>query len=193
MIAVGFLCVLVAVGLLVAGLVAPNQSLVGVSIGASVLGGLVVAIAAVARSRQPRPPPAPGSGPAGQGRHQATAATGGPEAGGASGPAQRGRVGDDAVPVEGGASAEQPADRPAPVGEPGEEDPDMSVLLTIIDLDDEVLVVDARPRYHLAGCSYLHSRTSVPLPIRAAREAGFTPCRWCRPDASLAAAVRAGR
>jgi len=52
------------------------------------------------------------------------------------------------------------------------------------------LVVDGRPRYHLAGCRHLTGRETVPLPISEARETGFTPCAWCRPDSRLAQTAR---
>jgi hypothetical protein len=55
-----------------------------------------------------------------------------------------------------------PVDPPA--GEPAEEDVAVTDLLLVVDLDDEVLVVDEHPRYHLAGCPALDGRTAVPCP-----------------------------
>jgi hypothetical protein len=55
----------------------------------------------------------------------------------------------------------------------------------------EVLVVDGRPRYHLAGCQHLLDRDSEPLPVSEAVELGFTPCSLCEPDTGLLA--EAGR
>lgn len=77
-----------------------------------------------------------------------------------------------------------------PADEPPEEDVDMSDLLVIIDLTEEVFVVDLRPRYHLADCQHLRDREAVPIPINEARADGFTPCVLCGPDASLASAAR---
>ncbi|MGM1058090.1 hypothetical protein [Saccharothrix sp. Mg75] len=74
--------------------------------------------------------------------------------------------------------------------EPGEEDADAADALVVADLTDEVRVLDERPRYHLATCSWLGERTSLGLPIGEARQLGFTPCAVCRPDSSLAAAAR---
>lgn len=80
-----------------------------------------------------------------------------------------------------------------PADEPPEEVVDMADLLVIIDLTDEVLVVDLRPRYHLSGCTHLRGREAIPLPVNEAREDGFTPCALCQPDTALAGAVRQAR
>ncbi len=77
-------------------------------------------------------------------------------------------------------------------GEPAEEDTDAADLLVVCELPDEVLVVDERPRYHLPGCRWVGTRPTEPLPVREARELGFTPCAGCGPDAELAARYRAG-
>ncbi|GGM37765.1 hypothetical protein GCM10012275_06010 [Longimycelium tulufanense] len=91
-----------------------------------------------------------------------------------------------------------PADPGAPAGsggEPGstsgrrpdppEEDTDAADSLRVAELADEILVVDERPRYHLAGCRWLENRLTLPLPVREARSLGFTPCAHCAPDATL--------
>jgi len=49
----------------------------------------------------------------------------------------------------------------------------------LAELDSEVLVVDGRPRYHLAGCPHLADKESQPLPISEAVELGFTACSLC--------------
>jgi hypothetical protein len=77
-----------------------------------------------------------------------------------------------------------------PDAEPAEEDTDAADLLAVTELDNEVRVVDERPRYHLATCRWLAGRPALTLPIREARELGFTPCAVCSPDRSLAAAHR---
>ncbi len=89
-----------------------------------------------------------------------------------------------------GVDADENAD---PTDEPAEEDVDMADLLVVIELTDEVLVVDLRPRYHRAGCAHLKDREAIPLPVNEAREDGFTPCGLCQPDAALAAAARQTR
>lgn len=78
-------------------------------------------------------------------------------------------------------------------GEPGEEPTDASDLLVVSDLSAEVRVVDEHPRYHLANCTFLTGKATIPIAISEARQLGFTPCARCGPDAVLAARHRAGR
>ncbi|MGW4112254.1 hypothetical protein ACWEFJ_15370 [Actinosynnema sp. NPDC004786] len=100
--------------------------------------------------------------------------------------------GGDHAAALGGAAVEAPRSSPDQAEpEPGEEDTDAADALVVSDLTDEVRVVDERPRYHLAGCSWLAARPSLGLPVSEARQLGFTPCAVCRPDAGLAAARRA--
>ncbi len=55
----------------------------------------------------------------------------------------------------------------------------------------DVLVVDGRPRYHLADCPHLEGRESEPIPVAEAVDLGFTPCGLCRPvDRLVAEAAR---
>ena len=81
----------------------------------------------------------------------------------------------------------QPEDLP----DPDVEDVEVTDLLLVVDLKDEVLVLDEHPRYHLAGCVHLRGRTPIPLPHDEARTDGFTPCAVCEPDHTLAEQVRA--
>jgi clumping factor A len=48
-------------------------------------------------------------------------------------------------------------------------------------MEADVVVVDGRPRYHMADCDHLAGRLSEPLPVREAVELGFSPCGRCRP------------
>ncbi|MGY1698039.1 hypothetical protein ACI780_24360 [Geodermatophilus sp. SYSU D00814] len=80
-----------------------------------------------------------------------------------------------------------------PDADPPEEDEEVTDLLLVVDLDDEVRVVDEHPRYHLADCAWLAGRETVPLPVREARADGFTACARCGPDAHLAHRERARR
>lgn len=57
-------------------------------------------------------------------------------------------------------------------------------------MDNEVLVIDGRPRYHLSGCVHLLGRESEGLPVSEAIELGFTPCSLCEPDSALLAEAR---
>lgn len=72
-----------------------------------------------------------------------------------------------------------PADEPAP--EPVAE----AELVRIGRMTAEVVVVDARPRFHLADCLHLLGLDSERLPAAEAVELGFTPCVLCRPAAAL--------
>lgn len=103
---------------------------------------------------------------------------------------RRRRAADEAVPVAPPAKPVEavPSD---PDGEPAEEDTDAADLLVVTDLGVEVRVVDERPRYHLAACTWLAGRPTLGLPVSEARELGFTPCAVCTPDRTLAAAHRA--
>jgi hypothetical protein len=105
------------------------------------------------------------------------------------------------VPVAAGSGGAAPAAEPVPaepappleVENPPVEDVEVTDLLVIVDLKDEVLVVDEHPRYHVAGCSWVGSRPTIPLPLDEARTDGFTPCGACRPDRTIAGRARASR
>ncbi len=95
-----------------------------------------------------------------------------------------------AVEPEPAASAEAAA--PARnLPDPPVEDVEVTDLLLVVDLKDEVLVIDEHPRYHLAGCVHVAGRTTIPLPVDEARTDGFTPCAVCAPDRNLAERARA--
>lgn len=79
------------------------------------------------------------------------------------------------------------------VSDPDEEDPEAADVLAVAALDREVLVVDEHPRFHVVGCTWLAERTTLGLPAREAVELGFTPCGWCTPTRTLAAAARLDR
>jgi hypothetical protein len=100
----------------------------------------------------------------------------------------------DGLPPRGGpdGSGAPPALPPlGPDGAPPEEPRDADAAALVAELDDEVVVVDELPRYHLGGCRSLGGSPVIPLPVREAVELGFTPCAWCTPDRSLAARHRA--
>ena len=82
-------------------------------------------------------------------------------------------------------------DGPVDGTDPAEEDVEVTDLLLVVDMRDEVLVVDEHPRYHLADCAWLGGRATIPLPVAEARGDGFTPCAVCRPDSHLADLARA--
>jgi hypothetical protein len=99
-------------------------------------------------------------------------------------PARAGGVGNSAAQVTEGQSDES---------QPAEEDTDAADLLVVYELADEVLVVDENPRYHLARCRLPDHERAERLPVREARELGFTPCGRCRPDTALARKHRTSR
>lgn len=100
-----------------------------------------------------------------------------------------------------GADAWRRADAPAEdaeeeFDEPDEDDPDDEPLpqavrpadaVRVARMDAEVLVVDGRPRYHMADCPHLVGKLTEPVPVNEAIELGFSPCGLCRPVDRLAA------
>ncbi len=89
--------------------------------------------------------------------------------------------------------ADEPSGAPDGDEEPDEEPTDASDLLVVAGLNVEVRVVDEHPRYHLATCTWLGPRPTIPIAVSEARQLGFTPCARCGPDAVLAARHRAAR
>jgi hypothetical protein len=100
-----------------------------------------------------------------------------------------------ATSVTDGTAAQPPAGRTVDAAgdDPPVEEVEVTDLLLVMDLRDDVVVVDEHPRYHLAECPWLRGRTPIPLPIDEARTDGFTPCAVCEPDRHLAAIERARR
>jgi hypothetical protein len=74
--------------------------------------------------------------------------------------------------------------------DPGEEQTDAADLVIISELEEEVVVVDEYPRYHVTACAWLVDRDTIPLGVSEARKLGFTPCVACKPDATLATQFR---
>ncbi len=80
---------------------------------------------------------------------------------------------------------------PASTPEQGEERAEPAAAAIVASLEDEVLVVDEQPRYHLAECRSLVGRETIALPAKEAVEYEFTPCASCSPVRVLAARNRA--
>ncbi|GAB1514436.1 hypothetical protein [Actinophytocola sp. KF-1] len=97
------------------------------------------------------------------------------------------------VAAEAPVVADEPAGPAGPDEDPDEEPTDASDLLVVAGLSAEVRVVDEHPRYHLATCTWLGPRPTIPIAVSEARQLGFTPCARCGPDAVLAARHRAAR
>jgi hypothetical protein len=74
-----------------------------------------------------------------------------------------------------------------PADEPGIEPIGTGVADEFAARDDDVFVVDGRPRFHLPSCAHLEERESEGVPVWEAFELGFTPCAQCKPVASLMA------
>ena len=107
-------------------------------------------------------------------------------------------------PVRSRVSAEQPAGATIPAQaavlemDEDEDPPDEPAAQRVTPADaarisrmsTEVLVIDGRPRYHVAGCVHLLGRPQEPLPVSEAVELGFSPCGLCEPDSALLADAR---
>lgn len=103
-------------------------------------------------------------------------------------------------PVELATAVVEPAEPAEPAEEPveddslpDEEETDAADLLIVCELDDQVIVVDEHPRYHLEQCRWLGEKDTIPIAVSEARELGFTPCARCGPDAKLAEQARRKR
>ncbi|MFJ9786143.1 hypothetical protein ACIRSS_41690 [Amycolatopsis sp. NPDC101161] len=196
--------VLAALGLLVTALITASSLWAWVSIGLSVLAGLILVADWLRRRRRSaaaapvaaEPEPEPASG-------------GEPEAASAE-PAEKPAEEEQTVLIPAAGDLGDPADTPEPEpepepapaeeepaeaepvtrGEPGEEETSAADIAVLADLEDEVVVVDEHPRYHLRTCVWLGSRDTIPIGVGEARQLGFTPCDRCSPDATLVAAHR---
>jgi hypothetical protein len=82
---------------------------------------------------------------------------------------------------------------PLEEGEPPVEEVEVTDLLLVVDLKEDVVVLDEHPRYHLAECPRLVGHEAIPLPLDEARTDGFTPCGICSPDRTMAERERARR
>lgn len=243
MIALAALLVLVAVALLVGGLGNGDTTLLWVSVGVSVLAGVVLLVQTTLRSRtaaatagesagstskaavaQAMPvssadpvrttPAADGASSTGDGPLTALASgTAAPAAtadsppsgvpassapaGSPGTPSAEGPASEESVAAAVGSHAARPVGADGPVvaadEEPPEEEVEVTDLLLVLDLTDEVVVVDEHPRYHLAGCTQTAGQEEIPVPMDEAREDGFTACGACGPDRHLAEIERGRR
>ncbi|RBY85595.1 hypothetical protein [Blastococcus sp. TF02A-30] len=215
MILVAFLLVLAGLGLFVAGVLTGVTALYWACVATCVVAAVVIFLAR--RKLADAPPSRTGDDarrPVGATASDATAGgatASGATAGGAASPHAA-----PEAPAQERAAAAQPPAEPAPPdgrapvepahaaapaagvpvgpdGEPPLEEVEVTDLLLVVDLTDEVLVIDEHPRYHLEGCPHLAGATPIPLPLDEARADGFTPCGTCRPDRHLADRARSRR
>ncbi|GAA4546964.1 hypothetical protein [Amycolatopsis samaneae] len=198
--------VLAALGLLVAALITATSLWAWISIGLSVLAGLLLVLDWLRRRRRAKAAEAETAEPAGKNAEEDEAAddsaddaaenkdgeqtallpkTG--ELDEKSDTAEPDVPGDDSSATETTKITAAPAARD---GDPVEEQTLPEDLAVVSELEDEVVVVDEYPRYHLTDCGWLDGRDTIPIAVGEARQLGFTPCGRCKPDASLAAAHR---
>jgi hypothetical protein len=184
MIVVGLLLIGVAMVLLVQGLWQPSSALLSGSIGASVLAAVVLVVSARrSGGTATRAGPALVAGDQRPWHDIAPSASAGGRGGGTAIPA---------IPQQGGQEdgAADPDTDADPPDEPAAQQVSAADAVRVSRMSTEVLVVDGRPRYHLAGCVHLLGRDSEPLPVHEAIELGFTPCGLCEPDSALLTEVR---
>jgi len=183
---VALLLLLAAVGLLATSFVTSETWWAWTSVAVSGLAAAVL-VARWWRARRRRA--------AASGRHRRMRATATPGAVAAPGatPAVEESAPRDPAAALGSSNGAPVGGGPVNGAEPAEEETDAADLLVVCELEDEVLVVDEHPRYHLAGCGWLGPRAVEPLPASEARSLGFTPCARCGPDAELASRRRRSR
>jgi hypothetical protein len=198
------LLVLLGLGLFVGGFLTEETVLYWLCVGACAVAGVFLLLARVRTGRAPAALPGPertaGAGqraPSSAGAASSAAAPvpGPPAEPRSAAPAPSGSlpetaVGAHSIPAHAARAASGASSR---AGEPPIEDVEVTDLLLVVDLRDEVLVVDEHPRYHLGGCRGLAGRETIPLPLDEARTDGFTPCGWCQPDRTLAERERGRR
>jgi hypothetical protein len=184
--------VLLGLGLFVAGLLTGATAFYWACVAACVAAALLLFV--VRRRLSEAAPARAGAAGARAATLPATATAATP--GGDAEAAPRSGAGEPAVVAEPVESVEPvaPAEAeavPEDLPDPSVEEVEVTDLLLVVDLTDEVLVIDEHPRYHLAGCVHLRGRTPIPLPVDEARTDGFTPCAVCEPDRNLAERARA--
>ena len=97
---------------------------------------------------------------------------------------------DDEPEIYSESYADSYADDEDPPDEPIAQRVTASDAARVARMSTDVLVIDGRPRYHVAGCVHLLGRPFEPLPVGEAVDLGFTPCGLCEPDSALLADAR---
>jgi hypothetical protein len=178
------LLVLVGLGLFIAGLATGTTALYWATVGVCALAAVLLVL-----SRRRLSAPADAGVPAaGNAEPAAQTAPATPLTTSSEPPAEPEAAAEvpTAVAVTGGAA-------PVEDGEPPVEEVEVTDLLLVMDLEEDVLVLDEHPRYHLAECPRLAGQDPIPLPLDEARTDGFTPCGVCSPDRTMAQRARARR
>ncbi|MCP2327954.1 hypothetical protein HDA40_006461 [Hamadaea flava] len=208
MIVASLLLIVVAVVLLVTGLINGSSGMLVGSIGTSLLAAVALVVgarqAAAARAEADYDEDEQDESDAYEepvSRSRATRDSGGRETTREPEQPVRGRVADRTgerldqtgvtIPAQSGGTAlgeidddEDPPDEPVAQRVPPAD------AARIARMSTEVLVIDGRPRYHVAGCVHLLGRPHEPLPVNEAVELGFSPCGLCEPDSALLADAR---
>jgi glucose/arabinose dehydrogenase len=197
--------VLAALGLLVSALITASSLWAWVSIGLSVLAGLIL-VADWLRRRRRAAAPAEPEKPTSEKLTSEEPVPSAEEPPAEEKPAEE----EQTVLIPAAGDLGDPADTPEPEPEPekivvaeapaetangtesdpGEEETSDADIAVLADLEDEVVVVDEHPRYHLTTCVWLGTRDTIPIGVGEARQLGFTPCDRCCPDANLVAVHR---
>ena len=159
MIVISGALVLVALVLLIIGVVGPELSFVYASIAVSLV-SLVFLVVGILQRRGETEPAA------------ATAPTPTPAGAPADGVTA-------VVPSQEARASMRKVTQEAPVASSAEEE---------LETGGTVLIVEGRPRYHVAGCRYLSGKSPEKIDVLDAREEGFSPCGVCKPDDALAEA-----
>ena len=160
MIVISGVLVLVALVLLIIGVVGPDLTFVYASIGVSLVSLVFLVIGILQR----------------RGETPAAETAGAPAPDVAEQPADAVTA---VVPSQAARTSMRVRAEEAPVADSADEEPVAA---------GDVLVVEGRPRYHVAGCRYLSGKSAEAVEVNEARDEGFTPCGVCKPDAALAAA-----
>ncbi|QXV55665.1 hypothetical protein [Amycolatopsis sp. TNS106] len=174
--------VLAALGLLVAALITANSLWAWISIGVSVVAGLLLLFDLLRRRKKRAPVEEEAEDPAEDASE--TAETVEPAEGEEKKPEDVEQT--VLMPAAGELGDEEEVPEPQRTGDPGEEESDPEDVAVVSELETEVVVVDEYPRYHVTSCEWLETRDTIPLGIGEARQLGFTPCALCTPDAEIA-------
>ncbi|GAA2391943.1 hypothetical protein Cme02nite_12830 [Catellatospora methionotrophica] len=94
------------------------------------------------------------------------------------------------LPAQGAGGRADDFDDEDPPDEPVAQRISPADAARIARMSADVLVIDGRPRYHVAGCVHLLGRPCEPLPVSEAVDLGFSPCGLCEPDSALLADAR---
>ncbi|WP_410651552.1 hypothetical protein [Amycolatopsis sp. cmx-4-54] len=187
--------VLAALGLLVAALITANSLWAWISIGVSVVAGLLL-LFDLLRRRKKRAPAEEESDDSAEDIAEDNSDDDSDDADSDDAESAEGeeKKPEDAeqtvlMPAAGELGEEEDTEvssEPEPTGDPGEEKSAPEDVAIVSELEIEVVVVDEYPRYHVTSCKWLETRDTIPLGIGEARQLGFTPCALCTPDAEIA-------